>query len=52
MEADLVKFADEDVCYLTTTGRISGHPHTIEIWFALHSLIMAISADGPSAHSL
>jgi len=36
MEADLVKFADEDVCYLTTTGRISGHPHTIEIWFALH----------------
>jgi deazaflavin-dependent oxidoreductase (nitroreductase family) len=23
-------------CYLTTTGRISGNPHRIEIWFALH----------------
>ena len=25
-----------DYCYLTTTGRISGAPHRIEIWFALH----------------
>ncbi len=25
-----------DFCYVTTTGRKSGHPHTIEIWFALH----------------
>jgi deazaflavin-dependent oxidoreductase (nitroreductase family) len=24
-----------DYCYLTTTGRKSGNPHTIEIWFAL-----------------
>jgi deazaflavin-dependent oxidoreductase (nitroreductase family) len=24
------------VCYLTTTGRRSGEPHEIEIWFALH----------------
>jgi deazaflavin-dependent oxidoreductase (nitroreductase family) len=22
-------------CYLTTTGRVSGRPHVIEIWFAL-----------------
>ena len=22
-------------CYLTTTGRVSGRPHRIEIWFAL-----------------
>lgn len=21
-------------CYLTTTGRVSGRPHTVEIWFA------------------
>jgi deazaflavin-dependent oxidoreductase (nitroreductase family) len=21
-------------CYLTTTGRVSGKPHTIELWFA------------------
>jgi deazaflavin-dependent oxidoreductase (nitroreductase family) len=24
-----------DFCYVTTTGRRSGSPHTIEIWFAL-----------------
>jgi deazaflavin-dependent oxidoreductase (nitroreductase family) len=23
-------------CYVTTTGRISGKPHRIEIWFAVH----------------
>jgi deazaflavin-dependent oxidoreductase (nitroreductase family) len=28
--------ADLDYCYVTTTGRRSGSPHTIEIWFALH----------------
>ncbi len=22
-----------DFCYITTTGRVSGRPHTIEIWF-------------------
>ena len=25
----------EDYLYLTTTGRVSGNPHRIEIWFAL-----------------
>jgi deazaflavin-dependent oxidoreductase (nitroreductase family) len=25
--------ADLDFCYLTTTGRVSGRPHRIEIWF-------------------
>ena len=28
-------FATEPYCYLTTTGRITGNPHEIEIWFAL-----------------
>lgn len=28
--------AELDYCYVTTTGRRSGSPHTIEIWFALH----------------
>jgi deazaflavin-dependent oxidoreductase (nitroreductase family) len=32
-EAEL---ADLDYCYVTTTGRNSGRPHTIEIWFALY----------------
>ncbi len=24
-----------DFCYLTTTGRITGNPHRIEIWFVM-----------------
>jgi len=36
MPLDLQKFVDLDYCYLTTTGRVTGHPHTIEIWFALN----------------
>ncbi|GAB4215313.1 MAG: hypothetical protein OHK0022_55060 [Roseiflexaceae bacterium] len=39
---DLSAHADEDFCYLTTTGRVTGRPHTIEIWFALsgHTIYM------------
>jgi deazaflavin-dependent oxidoreductase (nitroreductase family) len=33
--ADTQALADDDFCYLTTTGRVSGRPHTIEIWFGL-----------------
>ncbi|HMO57325.1 MAG TPA: nitroreductase family deazaflavin-dependent oxidoreductase [Roseiflexaceae bacterium] len=29
------ELAQLDFCYLTTTGRVSGRHHTIEIWFAL-----------------
>ena len=25
---------EEAFCYLTTVGRVTGRPHTIEIWFA------------------
>ncbi len=32
--------ADAQFCYLTTTGRVTGRPHAIEIWFAFPS-------DGP-----
>jgi deazaflavin-dependent oxidoreductase (nitroreductase family) len=35
MPSDLQQFIDDDFCYLTTIGRVSGQPHTIEIWFAL-----------------
>ena len=33
---DAAEPADHDYCYVTTTGRRSGNPHTIEIWFAQH----------------
>jgi hypothetical protein len=29
------QLADEDYCYLTTIGRVSGEPREIEIWFGL-----------------
>jgi deazaflavin-dependent oxidoreductase (nitroreductase family) len=32
---ELRALAEEDFCYLTTTGRVSGRPHEIEIWFSL-----------------
>jgi len=32
--SDVLKsMAGEDYCYLTTTGRVTGRLHTIEIWF-------------------
>jgi deazaflavin-dependent oxidoreductase (nitroreductase family) len=42
MTAEPGQFADEDFCYLTTRGRVSGRSHTIEIWFALdqHTIYM------------
>ena len=39
--------AELDFCYLTTTGRRSGVPHRIEIWFALHEgVLYLLSGDG------
>jgi deazaflavin-dependent oxidoreductase (nitroreductase family) len=35
VSADLATLAEEDYCYLTTTGRVSGQPREIEIWFGL-----------------
>ncbi len=46
MSQDLQKLADEDFCYLTTIGRISGHPHTIEIWFALNEQTLYLLSGG------
>ena len=36
---------EEQYCYLTTVGRKTGRPHTIEIWFAL-------SPDGKTLYML
>jgi deazaflavin-dependent oxidoreductase (nitroreductase family) len=33
-------------CYLTTTGRVSGRPHTIEIWFALSDRTLYVLSGG------
>jgi deazaflavin-dependent oxidoreductase (nitroreductase family) len=36
----------EAFCYLTTTGRRSGRPHRIEIWFAAHGDTMYLMSGG------
>ena len=46
MSIDLHALADDDFCYLTTTGRRSGNPHTIEIWFALNGQILYMLSGG------
>jgi deazaflavin-dependent oxidoreductase (nitroreductase family) len=37
---------DLDYCYLTTTGRHTGTPHRIEIWFSLHGGFVYILSGG------
>ncbi len=38
--------ADEDFCYLTTVGRVTGRPHEIEIWFALEGRTLYMLSGG------
>jgi deazaflavin-dependent oxidoreductase (nitroreductase family) len=38
--------AGEDYCYLTTTGRVSGEPREIEIWFALEGTALYMLSGG------
>jgi len=42
MPSDQQSLVNEDFCYLTTVGRVTGRPHEIEIWFAIedHTLYM------------
>ncbi len=48
MSDELSELADEAFCYLTTAGRVSGRPHTIEIWFALNArTLYMLSGNGP-----
>jgi deazaflavin-dependent oxidoreductase (nitroreductase family) len=43
---DLTAAADDDFCYLTTSGRASGRPHEIEIWFALDGRTLYLLSGG------
>lgn len=38
--------ADADYCYLTTTGRVTGTPRTIEIWFWLDGSTLYMLSGG------
>jgi deazaflavin-dependent oxidoreductase (nitroreductase family) len=41
--------ASQPFGYLTTTGRVSGRPHRIEIWFALHDDVVYLLSGGRDA---
>ena len=42
--------AAAEYCYLTTSGRITGGSHRIEIWFALHDgVVYLLAGDGERA---
>jgi len=43
MKSDLI---NEEFCYLTTTGRVSGNPHEIEIWFGMKGDTLYILSGG------
>ena len=44
---ELKSLKGEEYCYLTTTGRVTGKPHEIEIWFgAQNNRIFLMSGGG------
>lgn len=46
MSTDASALAAESFCSLTTTGRVSGKPHTIEIWFVLEGSTLYLLSGG------
>lgn len=42
----LTGIADESYCYVTTVGRRTGQPHTIEIWFVLRGRTVYLLSGG------
>ena len=42
----LEKYSAEQYCYLTTTGRVTGNPHEIEIWFGLNDRTLYLLSEG------
>jgi deazaflavin-dependent oxidoreductase (nitroreductase family) len=47
--APFERLANEDFCYLTTVGRKTGQPHTIEIWFARENGALYLLSGGGAA---
>jgi deazaflavin-dependent oxidoreductase (nitroreductase family) len=40
------RLAGEEYCYVTTTGRVTGKPHQIEIWFGLNENTVYLLSGG------
>jgi deazaflavin-dependent oxidoreductase (nitroreductase family) len=45
---DLQNLREEQFCYLTTTGRVTGNPHEIEIWFGIQNNGIYLMSGGGS----
>ncbi|MEO9256068.1 MAG: nitroreductase/quinone reductase family protein [Tepidiformaceae bacterium] len=43
---DLTAFTNEPYCYLTTTGRVTGEPREIEIWFGISGSTLYMLSGG------
>ena len=43
---DVAPLASESYCYLTTTGRVTGEPREIEIWFGLDGSTLYMLSGG------
>lgn len=43
---ELTELANEEYCHLTTTGRRSGRPHEIEIWFGARDGVVYLLSQG------
>ena len=48
-KADLEKLSSQKLIHLTTRGRRSGKPHTVEIWFAVRDGKVYLSHEGKEA---
>jgi deazaflavin-dependent oxidoreductase (nitroreductase family) len=46
MAVDPRSLTDEEFCYLTTVGRVTGRSHEIEIWFALEGRTLYMLSGG------
>jgi deazaflavin-dependent oxidoreductase (nitroreductase family) len=46
MNNQLNDLKKEEYCYFTTTGRVSGSPHEIEIWFGLNDNTLYLLSGG------
>ena len=42
----LASLKDQEYCYLTTTGRVTGSPHEIEIWFGADNTSLYLLSGG------
>lgn len=49
MITDLEHLVAEEICHLTTIGRVTGRPHQIKMWFALNEHTLYLLHEGERA---